>query len=476
MSKQTTSKPYRVVLPVFTLTSTCEPEEPGALRRELNPDSEAPYVYYYKAVDSKEQRYSYNLFPVVLSGDGSPWAEANLYILSRLESEARPKVSTYVGIAGDLGAFKAFLEDENIDYTDFPAKKLYRPTYRYSGYLKQRARAGEIAVSTASRCMIAAVSFYRWLISEGYLIPENQPWVEGDRYIQFRDSKGFNQTKVVKTTNISIKVPKQKDPYAGEIDDGGKLRPLTYEEQEKLLGVLAELDNTEIVLLHLIALFTGARIQTTCTLRVKHVQMNLSDDEEEVAIPVGPGTGVDTKYDKQMTLFFPRWLYEKLWTYSQSERAQKRRKLAGRDDMNQFLFLTDRGTPFYQSNDDRFKFNPELKIKHEKLGQAIRVYMRETIIPKVQTALGKDFYYRFHDMRASYGMNLTDHMLSLVQAGKVTLHEAREFVKVRMGHRSAATTDLYLNYRSNSELVRHAQKGYEAYLKRLASKAMAFTI
>jgi len=385
-------------------------------------------------------------------------------------------MSTYDGIAGDLGTFKAFIEEEDIDYTDFPVRKLYRPTYRYSGYLKQRIQAGEMAPSTASRSMIAVIGFYRWLISEGYLNPENQPWVEGDRYIQFRDSKGFNQIKVVKTTNVAIKVPKQQDPYAGTIDDGGKLRPLTYEEQEQVLKVLLKIDNTEIVLLHLIALFTGARIQTACTFRVRHVQMELSDGEKEVAVPIGAGTGIDTKYDKQMTLFLPRWLYEKLRTYSLSERAQKRRKLAGRDDENQFLFLTDRGTPFYQSNDGRLEFNPDLKIKHEKLGQTVRQYIRSTIIPKVLKALGKKFYYRFHDLRASYGMNLTDHMLSLVQAGKITLHDAREFVKTRMGHRSAATTDLYLNYRSSFELVKHAQSSYEAYLKQLADKAKVFKV
>jgi integrase len=47
-----------------------------------------------------------------------------------------------------------------------------------------------------------------------------------------------------------------------------------------------------------------------------------------------------------------------------------------------------------------------------------------------------------------------------------------EFVRVRMGHSSLATTERYLTYRSRLDLARAVQDGWEARLEMLARQAM----
>ncbi|WP_229800251.1 site-specific integrase [Vogesella alkaliphila] len=384
-------------------------------------------------------------------------------------------MSTYSSIADDLAAYRRYLDEAGIDWMHFPAHKLSRPTYRYSGHLKLAIAAGEIASSTAKRRMSAVISFYAWLISEGVLAPEYSPWKASDRYIELKDTHGFKFSKRVTTTDVSLHIAKQDDPYAGTIDDGGKLRPLSQDEQAWLLEALISLSNTEMTLIHLFALLTGARIQTILTFRVRHVLLELDEPHPfELRFPVGPGTGIDTKNDKQLVLHIPVWFYQMLRTYAQSERARRRRHRAvGGDTEDQYLFLSIRGTPLYQSKAGSQTFNASASIRHAKAGQGVRQFITERVIPFIREKYNTPgFSYQFHDTRATFGMNLTDAQLGLVSKGEVTLHEAREFVKNRMCHESSATTDRYLQYRKNLKLVRAATAAYSNHLRQLAELAL----
>lgn len=476
MSDRSASK---IVLPRFTLTEVCHEDDPDAIQRTIHlTGNHEPASYACRPVtravaySQTGPTYSYNLMPIILDGTGAPWPEANLYVISRLENALAPSMLTYHGIADDLAAFRRFLEDDDIDYSTFPRRRLLRPTYRYRGFLQQKIMAGEMAPTTARRRISAVIGFYRWLVTEGLLVPENPLWEEHDVYIQLVDDHGFKRTKAVTTTDIRVGVPTQNDPYASTIEDGGQLRPLSIEEQQKILEALQELGNTEMTLIHLLALFTGARIQTVLTLRVGHVQAKLSAGAQECRLPVGPGTMIDTKQSKRMVLHIPRWLYEKLRIYAASDRAIARRMKAGSDSKDQYLFLSSRGAAMYTAKTAQQQFNEQATLRHEKHGQAVRQYIREFITPKVQNKVGADFHYRFHDLRASFGMNMTDHQLNLVRDGKVTLHQVREFVKTRMGHESSATTDIYLQFRQHAAMVKNVQQGYEAHLQHLIDTAM----
>jgi integrase len=471
----------KLLLPQMVVTVLADASDADSTRIEF-PDGG---MYYLRPIQDAETRKRldsqglwvgsrFNLFPVVMDTNGVPWAEANIYLLSRIEDAVEPRMSTYSGIADGLGAYRHFLDEKRIDWTWFPAHKLSRPTYRFSGFLKLAVRAGEVSASTASRWMGAVIAFYKWMREEGLLVLEHQPWKESDRYIQLSDTKGATFTKKVTSTDVGIKVPKSQDPYVDTIDDGGKLRPLTKEEQDWLLEALAAIGNTEMTLIHVFAMVTGARIQTILTFKVRHTLVELDDpDQQELRFAVGPGTGVDTKGDKPGVLHIPMWLYEALAVYAQSDRARRRRERApGGDTDDQYLFLSERGAALYQSKADAAKFDSNAKLRHAKSGQAVRQFIAERVLPFIREHHAMHFKYQFHDTRATHGMNLTDDRLALVASGEITLHQAREFVKTRMGHSSAAVTDRYLNYRSNLHLTRQVNSDYDSHLRDVTKAAM----
>lgn len=300
----------KVVLPVATITQTCEEGDPGAIKRAIPATTgREATTYFYRPLmvndmwtTSKHGDFSYNLLPIVLDQNAAPWDIANVYILSRLEASPSPNMNTYQGVADDLSAFKKFLDDKGIDFTSFPQMKLKRPTYRYHGYLKTLMFAREIAPGTAKRRMGCVIAFYRWLMREGVVQVGHDPWAERDYFLTFKNAQGFEISKTVKTTDITVKAPKNDDPFEGKIGDGGKLRPLSSEEQAWLKEALVSLGNTEMFLIHAFALLTGARIQTVCTLRVRHFSADRPANAKEYTLTAGPKSGVDTKFDKTHVL------------------------------------------------------------------------------------------------------------------------------------------------------------------------------
>jgi len=475
----------KIVLPSMLVTEIAEATDVGAIRIRLpesvpeeayfvRPRHEESYVPKRLSDISIQSNVRFNLYPIVLDAEGMPWAEANVYLLSCIMESYPPSMQTYSSIANDLAAYRRYLDGSQLDWMHFPSHKLTRPTYRFSGHLKLAIASDEIARSTAKRRMSAIISFYRWLINEGVLDPAHSPWNDADSYIQLRDAHGYKFSKKVTTTDVSIHIAKQNDPYSETIDDGGKLRPLSQNEQTWLLDALISLSNTEMTLIHLFGLLTGARIQTILTFRVRHVLKGIDVNQPfELRVPVGPGTGIDTKNDKQLVLHIPVWFYQVLRTYALSERARKRRHRAlGGDSEDQYLFLSIRGNPLYQSKSDSETYNESANIRHAKAGQGVRQFITERAIPFIRHKHSTlSFSYQFHDMRASFGMNLTDTQLELVSKGEVTLHEAREFVKNRMGHESAATTDRYLQYRKNLKFVRATIAAYDNHLRQIAERA-----
>lgn len=464
----------KILLPVFETTELCLTPGEGSLEITLPPAS-FQQNYSVRKKKHSSQKYppwagtQFNLFPLVLDKNGIPWAEATIYLLSRIESSTSPTMSSYASIADSLAAFLRFIEERDIDWMDFPSHKLQRPTYRYQAYLKLEIASESLKASTAKRRMSAVITFYKWLIREGALLPECPPWQESDRFVQFKGTYGAPVIKKVQVHDVSIRASSATNPYADTINDDGKLRPLNMHEQVWLIEALTILGNPEMLLIHLFGLLTGARLQTILTFRVKHLRLKTPNSLPEVRIPVGPSTGIDTKNDKKLILHMPTWFYEKLACYAFSARAVNRRLRAEGGDMeDQYVFLSVRGAPMYQSKSYSSSFDSSNKLRHAKSGQGVRQFIYEKVIPLVRTISGEStFRYQFHDTRASYGMNLTDSQLQRVQSAEITLHQAREFVKYRMGHESAATTDRYLNYRDNLKIASSINSEYSTHLRQL---------
>ena len=414
------------------------------------------------------------LFPIVLCGNGAPWAEANLWLLDMLETRVRPNMHTFSSIADDLAAYRRYIEDEDIDWLDFGVHRLRRPTYRYSAALRISLQAGATSAAVAKRRVATVIRFYRWMMRAAMYIPAHPPWIESDRYVDWKDDRGFSRCVTVKTTDVAMKVPSVSDPLDDRILDGGRLRPLPRKEQQVLLLALSGFGNTEMSLVHLFSLLSGARIQTVLTVRVRHVTPSPSSiTGPDFRLKAGPGTGIDTKGDKPGVLSLPKWFYERLHVYVKSERARTRRLRAnGGDHDDQFLFLSQRGNAMYEPRDHTISgANPPV-ARHAKTGQAVRQFIKECLLPEMRCRLGDSHYeFSFHDLRATFGMNMVDHLVNGIGTGALTYTMALDRLRQMMWHSSLSTTEKYLNYRQSRATVEAAGDGWHSHLAGLAKCA-----
>lgn len=471
------SKVSRIVLREFVLTETCAPDSAGATKVVL-PDG-SHYFIRPKLLPTEKLRsdgksvgtpQTFSVYPLIAKADGTPWDEANAWILTTLEDQYDINMSTCRSKADDLQHFRNFIDSRDVDWLDFPDLKQKRPTYRYRGFLKVELETEGMAWSTAKRRMSTTVNFYRWLILNKFFSPANPPWEEKVVSIPITNGYGRNTLLKATTTDLSIKNASASNPYDERIDDGGKLRPLAAQEQGWIMEALSYLRNTEQTLIQVLALCTGARIQTILTIRKQHVLTDLGKGDFQLLC--GPGTGIDTKGNRRFTIQIPRWLMTSVRTYALSERAAKRRKNAPGGDIGlQYLFLSERSAPMYEA-----KQIPNLgggrKVRHVKNGQAVRAYMKDYIIPYINGRHSAEFRYQFHDLRATFGMNLVDELTPRMNAGEITYTQVLNTVMSRMVHKSPTTTERYLKYRANRKLFDSAQDQWEESLKILVTGLM----
>ncbi len=452
--------PRRTVLPEFTSSrlSASAVCNPSFLFSIDSVELRQAYLRSFSIDDSKQgtapsmenQNKTYFLFPLILAGDGSPWAEANLWLLDKLSLTATPRIATFSSIADDLAAFRRYIESNALSWLEFGTHKLRRPTYRYSASLRIAVQAAEISPSVAKRRMATAIRFYRWLKDEGLFNPSNALWVDSTRHIEWRDTRGQSSVVKVKTTDVSIKTPRADDPWDEKIVDDGHLRPLPREEQVALLMALAELGNTEMTLIHLFSYLTGARLQTILTVRIRHFSRSPSTIVgDDFGLQAGPGTGIDTKRGRAGVLHLPKWFYERLYVYINSDRARLRRSRApGGDTDNQLVFLSQRGAPLYEPYDYHSSAQSMPTKRYAKTGQPVRQFIKEKLLPSMRKQMKSDRYqFSFHDLRATFGMNTVDAMEPEIKKGTLSCTRALDQLRQLMWHSSLSITEGYLDYR-----------------------------
>ena len=401
-------------------------------------------------------------YPLLINNDGSLWKHANLYLLSKLKAYTKPSSKTLDSIAIDLKNFKEWCETEDVDYLKAP-RKVLRPTYMYRGHLQELSKDGKISLNTVKRRISAVIGFYRYLIDVENIKFKFPLWENGITSITYQDRQGFSQSKQVNTTDVGkVVATSNPDLFDDAIEDGGRLHPLHQETQKILFQTLKEISNTEMTLGFLIALTTGARMQTVYTLRRKHFARVPDKEETEIKIRVGYGTHCDTKFQKQHTLLMPKWVYDKVRVYLNSPRASKRLDKAKHIfDSNelQYAFLNRTGVPYYTSGDDVYR----KLYRDAPNGNAIRQFIHTTLKKELQKQ-GAKLDFSFHDLRASFGMNLFDKLMPLVKQKEIKLTRVLIQIKERMGHSSLTTTEKYLNFRDRHKIKEQAQDDFESYL------------
>lgn len=427
----------------------------------------------YCLTDAVFEKYGdvYLEFPIIIQGDGCPSEIFNLYLLKRLQQTVQYDFKTFASIANQLVDFQRFLEDEQLDCLKFHKVKQLNAIFKYRTRLIEQANAGLISASSASGRINAVVNFYRFLVTEDLADHQRYglPFQDVYKYIAVDNEFGARRKMAIKSHDLALYVP-AKAPNSEAIIDGGELRPLTVDEQAIVLKALQK-SSREYQLMFYLALFTGARLQTICTLRIKYLVERQSDSNGFIRLPVGAGTGIDTKFQKPMTLLIPHWLAQDIKIYINSEQSQQRRQKSNYGDSDEnYVFLTKLGTPFYTSKAEQHELAEKIKASNlfgTRLkfyeGEAVRSYLKVVLLPEICLIDPQFQSFKFHDLRASFGMNLLESQLQHLPEGYNHM-TAVEYVQTRMGHSNISTTLQYLNYKSRLKWRSKIQHEYESGL------------
>ena len=364
-------------------------------------------------------------------------------------------------IASDLKHFRDWTLEEGIDYLHFPKPIVLRPTYLYCSYLHDLVSVGRISRNTAKRIIIHIQGFYKWIMRSQKL--ENPPWIEKQTSLNFTSRKGLPLSRESITTDLSTSFKRAKpiNDYSHHINDGGRLKPLSQHEQLSIFKALIEISNTEMTLAFLLSITTGARLQSIFTLREKSI-LNLDEQGNPyLKLKIGLGTLVDTKYSKEQYLFIPSWLVQKMKVYIYSERRKNRvKKSINQNSVSgeQYIFLTKNGNPYYMSSKDP---NAE-SYRVPPRGNGVTLFIKQQLKPQLNR-MNENFDFKFHDLRASFGLNLVKTLFN----SKNGIIKVLMYVKERMGHNHFSTTEQYLNYEENKEKISILQSSFEKDLLKI---------
>lgn len=445
----------------------------------LNPDKtlievpvngDEPYYLYdsssYAKVNSLDDTV-YN-FPCLLEADEvTPWHDGNQYLWSLLFGH-RDINSKYLNKkARLLLRYKIFVEDHGVDLLEFGSRRpVNRPTYAYYVHLLHKGiSAGNLNEHTGT-----VYDFYKWLSKQPNIeLDMRCVDVTRDAYLRFEGKQGQNITKKLTVRSQTKKVPGSSPVPEGYVrDEGDDLRPLNEQEQKQLVSALNDgpFSTTEKLIFQF-SLDTGARKQTILTFRKKHLKefnpRNLQKNGTYKLL-CGPGTGIDTKYDKTFTLYVPEALAERLEIYVNSESyANKVEKfktkygdgLLSEDEM--YVFMSNQGNPFYMAKcDPRYR-----TLRTPPEGNYL-----QHVIKKLKKYLPESFPkdFTFHWCRATFAYRYYLFLQPALDQGILKLGDEISMVQKRMAHNHRETTENYLKLFKMSNERQEAQERYEERL------------
>lgn len=387
--------------------------------------------------------------PVLIKSDKSLWELGNVY-LQHLLIEKSCRQSTLESVANNLIDFLRFLEHSGLDVLHLPNNVHERVTYRYRSSLLQRIRQSLTQPSTANGKIRSVKKFYEFCIANELFDKasmRNLPYTEIERRFYIPSDYGSTFQIKVSSSDLAIRAPKRYIS-ANEILDGGVLHPLNSNEQDIVKQYLRDTASREFQLMCYLSLFSGARIQTVCTIRVFNIKelkkKNPDKFDDSYSLKVGKGTFIDTKNGTQQILKIPSWLVDELTAYSNSQVWKNRAKLSyyGVSD-NNYLFLTSRGAAYYTSLreiEDRL-ISKSIRGFRNSRGLSVRTHIKQMIkkINKDEILVNP---FSFHDFRATFGLNTLN---TMIRCG-FSDDQALMYLKERMGHRNISTTMKYLEY------------------------------
>lgn len=355
--------------------------------------------------------------PQIFWANGEGWAEANHWALEKVSRAAGGHIKTVTSLMKHLSAYADWLEVEGLDWRHFPERLAERAIVRYRNELIEQRKRGSIKPSTATARMRALIQFYRHANAYGFVSRQSPMWRDEMVVLRYFDSVGFERTLMRLKSELSI--PNRARPGL-TLEDG--LTPLRGEHVHALLEFTTSQHLVELHLMLSIAFFTGARIGTITTLRIKNIEDAMPDHSMPAfyRIPIGPGTGVSTKFDVSGDLLVPIFLIDALRSYAYSMARLSRQALASSEN-RALLFLTSRGNPYQEQSFNRLMTD----LRRRAVGARLQ-FMQS---------------FKFHQTRCTYGTWLMELALRVTsEAGAVA------FVRDAMLHKHESTTLHYVRF------------------------------
>lgn len=355
--------------------------------------------------------------PQLFWNDGSPWSEANHWALTKTRGSNGSKLKTVVTLLKHLVAYASWLEESALDWRHFPMRREDRAIVMFRGELIRQRADAILRPSTASGRMSAVIQFYRHVQIFELLGKASPFWQDKQVFIRIHDSTGFQRTLVRSSSELSI--PNRARP--GEVLEDG-LTPLQAKDAEALLAFTDRCGLFELHYMLSIGTMTGARLDTIVTLGVENLNDALPDysTPDFHRIRVGPGTGVNTKFDVSGYLLMPTFLLEALKRYATSMRRLRRQALASPENRG-CLFLTIRGNPYDPPSFNRLMTD----LRRRSISEGMRFMTN----------------FKFHQTRATFGTMAMELALSVA-----SVKDAVAFVKDAMFHKHESTTFRYVSF------------------------------
>lgn len=411
-----------------------------------------PAEYFHtvrKSPGSDLDNSAYN-FPFLFLADGRPWVEANSYLLDLLNHTHYRNRPTDLARshASKLLDYKIFCEENGINWLDFSGRRAsQRPTYKYFHHLAYSSGRSNAVINQYTGVVYAfykhvalyfhdididrvdTVKTIKILVGQSYLI----------------DAEKRSQTK---------RVPPPASVEVGFVRENGEdLRPLVGAEYTEFIEILQGKQWSAIErLIFYVGLLTGARKQSVLTLRMKHLKLfvkNKIKADGSYTVHAGPGTGIDTKFDKPQVLHFPDFLADSLLIYANSEVAASRRDkfkevykntyphLEPISDDDMYVFLSEQGGCYYAAEDDpRYPF-----MKTKPIGQVTSTLVRK-LLKFVSPSFPKSFDY--HWTRATFALQYYHHLKKAVNEKLITYTDQISMIQKRLHHESRTMTEHYL--------------------------------
>ena len=415
-------------------------------------------------------------FPSLIKSDNTVWHLASAYF-NHLLIDQKKSTALLESVASDLIDFLRFLEATELDILYLPPRPEKRVTYQFHTTLLQRIRLGLISPSTARQRMNRVLRFYDFLLAENIFTSaelKNRPYEKVKTYVSCITSLGDIYKKQVSSSNLKIRHSPRLS-YGEEIIDGGRLHPLSPNEKKVFLQYLEQFASRDFQLICYLALYTGARLQTICTIRAFHIKemiakQTVNNIDDTYTLRVGGKSIIDTKGGYEHNLKVPGWLIKDINQYLCSESWQKRasQSLYKARDEN-YVFLTKLGNPYYTSIKEIEDHNLQLFSKKIKFSMHKGNAARQALTKLIHLMhKNKEDIRRFtlHDLRATFGVDL------LISAAKHVddIDQIIPYIQQRMGHRNVMNTIHYIRYITFAKTSKDLEKKFENILYKFEEK------